>query len=67
MGAGRSLVAAAGMGLGMLEDMPDGLAGVSELPGDLPDGHAIAPSPPNRAVVVHRKHVLGLRVGDRSL
>ena len=56
-----------GMGLGMLEDLPDGLAGVSELPGDLADGHAIASRPPNRAVVVHRKHVLGLRVGDRSL
>ena len=56
-----------GRGLGMVEDMPDGLASVSELPGDLPDGHAIATSPPNRAVVVHREHVLGLRVGDRSL
>ena len=44
--------------------MPDGLACVSELPGDLPDGHAIATSPPNRAVVVHREHVLGLRVGE---
>ena len=27
-------------------------------PGDLSDGHAIAPRPPNGAVVVHRKHVL---------
>jgi hypothetical protein len=51
----------------MIEDMPDGLASVTELSGDLPDGHAIATSPPNRAVVVHREHVLGLRVGDRSL
>ena len=51
----------------MVEDMPDGLACVSELPGDLSDGHAIATSPPNRAVVVHREHVLGLREGDRSL
>ena len=56
-----------GRGLGMVEDLPDGLAGVSELSGDLPDGHAIATGPPNRAVVVHRKHVLGLRAGDRSL
>ena len=56
-----------GGGLGMAEDMPDGLACVSELPGDLPDGHPIAAGPPNRAVVVHREHVLGLRVGDRSL
>ena len=66
-GPARFLVQRLGMGLGMLEDMPDGLAGVSELPGDLADGHAIAPRPPNRAVVVHREHVLGLRVGDRSL
>ncbi len=41
------------------QDMTDGLASMSELPGDLPDGHAIAASPPNRAVVVHREHVLG--------
>lgn len=56
-----------GRGLGMAEDMPDHLASVSELSGDHPDGHAIATSPPNRAVVVHREHVLGLRPGDRSL
>jgi len=52
---------------GMVEDMPDGLASVTELPRDLADGHAIASSPPNRAIVVHREHVLGLRVGERSL
>ena len=61
LGAVRFLVSGWGCGLGMLEDMPDGLSGVSELPGDLSDGHAIASRPPNRAVVVHRKHVLGLR------
>jgi hypothetical protein len=49
---------------GMVEDMPDGFACVSELSGDLSDGHAIATSPPNRAIVIHRKHVLGLREGD---
>jgi hypothetical protein len=53
--------------LGMVEDLPDGLAGVSELSGDLPDGQTITASPPNRAIVVHREHVLGLRVRDRSL
>jgi hypothetical protein len=53
--------------LGMVEDMPDGLASVSKLAGDLPDGHAIATSPSNRAIVVHREHVLILRGGDRSL
>jgi hypothetical protein len=47
----------------MLEGVPDGLPGVSELSGDLPDGQAIAAGSPNRAVVVHREHVLGLRVG----
>ena len=49
---------------GMVEDIPDGFASVSELSGDLPDGHAIAASRPNRAIVVHREHVLGLREGD---
>jgi hypothetical protein len=51
----------------MHERMPDGFSGVSELPGDLPDGHAIAPRPPNRAVVIHGNHVLDLRAGDRSM
>ena len=32
--------------------------------GDLSDGHAIASRPSDRAVVIHRKHVLGLRVGE---
>jgi len=53
-----------GRRFGMVEDIPDGLASVSELSGDLPDGHAIATSPTNRAIVVHREHVLGLREGD---
>ena len=53
-----------GRRFGMVEDIPDGFASVSELSGDLPDGHAIAASPPNRAIVVHREHVLGLREGD---
>jgi hypothetical protein len=44
--------------------VPDGFACVSELSGDLSDGHAIATSPANRAIVIHRKHVLGLREGD---
>jgi hypothetical protein len=50
-----------GLGFSVVEDMPDGLACMSELSGDLSDGHAIASSPPNRAIVVHREHVLGLR------
>jgi hypothetical protein len=56
-----------GMGVRMLESMPDDSSGVSELSGDLSDGRAIAPRPSNRAVVVHGHHVLGLRVGDRSV
>jgi hypothetical protein len=53
-----------GMGVGMHEGMPDGPARVSELAGDLPDGQAIAMSPPNRAIVVHGHPVLALRVGE---
>jgi hypothetical protein len=52
------------MGVGMHEGMPDGPSGVSELAGDLPDGQAIAMSPPNRAIVIHGHHVLALRVGE---
>ena len=51
----------------MRQSMPDGLAGVPELLGDLPDGHAITSRPPNRAIVVHGNHVLGLRVGECSM
>jgi hypothetical protein len=50
------------MGVGMHEGMPDGPPGVSELAGDLPDGHAIAIGPPTRAIVVHGHHALALRV-----
>jgi hypothetical protein len=32
------------MGLGMTEGMPDGPARMIDLPGDLPDRHAIAPA-----------------------
>ena len=59
MGADRSLVSGSGWGSACVESMPDGLSRVSELAGDLADGHAIATRPPNGAVVVHRKHVLG--------
>lgn len=38
-----------GMGLGMLEGLSGGRSGAPELAGDLPDGHAIASRPPNRA------------------
>jgi hypothetical protein len=55
------------MGVGMHERMPDGLPGVSELAGDLPDGHAIAPGPPNRSIIIHGHHVLALRAGERSV
>jgi hypothetical protein len=47
----------------MHEGMPDGSSRVTELPGDLPDGHAIAISSPNRAIVVHGNHILALRAG----
>jgi hypothetical protein len=53
-----------GMGVGMPEGMPDGLSRVSKLAGDLPDGPAIAMSPPNRAMVVHGHHVRALRGGE---
>jgi len=48
----------------MIEGMPDGFSRVFELSGDLSDGHSIAPGPPNRAVVVHRKHFLCLRASE---
>ena len=52
-----------GRRVGIRLGMRRGLAGRSfasvEFAGDLADGHAIASSPPNRSVVVHRKHVLG--------
>ncbi len=48
----------------MVEGMPNGFSRVIELSGDLPDGHAIAPSSPNRAVVIHRKHFLCLRASE---
>ena len=46
------------VGLGMVENLPDGDSGEIEFPGDLPDGLAIAVRPPNGAVIVHRKHFL---------
>ena len=53
-----------GMGVRMREGMPDGPSGVTKLPGDLPNGHAIAISPSNRAIVVHGNHILALRAGE---
>ena len=47
-----------GIGLGLLENLPDGVARMLEFAGDLADGLAIAPRSPNGSVVVHRKHVL---------
>ena len=44
----------------------DRVARVPELAGDSLDGHPIAMGPPNGGVVVHRKHFLGLRAGERS-
>jgi hypothetical protein len=55
------------MGVGMHESMPYCSSGVSELSGDLSDGQAIAPGPPNRAVIIHGYHVLILRAGARSM
>jgi hypothetical protein len=55
------------MRFGMRQGMPDGLSRVSELPGDLSDGQTIASSPPNRTIVIHGHHVLGLRVGEGSM
>src|SRR5258708_39279979 len=49
---------------GMIESMPNGFSRVSELSGNLSDGHAIAPGPPNRAVVIHRQHFLCLRASE---
>ena len=56
-----------GMRFRMRQGMPDGRSRVSELPGDLSDGQTITPSPANRAIIIHGNHVLGLRVGDRSM
>jgi hypothetical protein len=55
------------MGLGALEGVPDGPPRMTELPGDLSDGEAIASRPPNRSVVVHGNHVLSLRAVSRSV
>ena len=57
-GANRSLVEGEGFGLGLLEDLTNGIARMPKFAGDLADGLAIAPRPPNGSVVVHRKHVL---------
>ena len=51
----------------MCESMPNDSARVSELPGDLSNGHTIAMSPPNCSVVIHGYHVLSLRAGERSM
>ena len=65
-GANRGLVA--GMGwVGVVENLPDGVARMVELAGDLADGLAIASRPPNGTVVVHRKHILALREGESFL
>ena len=47
-----------GIGLGLIENLADGVARMLEFAGDLADGLAIAPRSPNGTVVVHRKHVL---------
>src|SRR5690242_11639159 len=54
------------MGLGLLEDLADGVARMLEFAGDLADGLAIAPGSPDRTVVVHRKHVLDPAEGESS-
>jgi len=56
-----------GMRFGMRQGMADGRSRVSELAGNLPDGQTITLSPPNRAIIIHGNHVLGLRIGDRSM
>jgi len=60
----RSLPGPRSRRLGIGEDVPDGLSGMSKLSGDLSDRVTITTSPSNRTIVVHRKHVLGLRVGE---
>jgi hypothetical protein len=44
--------------LGLAQDAADLGSGVMEGAGDLADGHAIATSPADGAVIVHRKHIL---------
>ena len=56
-----------GMWVRMHEGMADSFSRVSELAGDLPDGHAIASSPPDCAMVVHGNHVLSLHAVNRSV
>ena len=55
------------MRLCIRESMPNDSSGVSKLPGDSSDGHAIAMGPPNCAIVIHGNHVLSLRAGERSM
>src|SRR5438034_8633982 len=54
------------MGLGLLEDLADGVARMPEFAGDLADGLAIAPGSSYGTVVVHRKHVLDPPEGESS-
>ena len=57
-GANRSLVEGRGLGSACLRILRMVFRECSEFAGDLADGLAIAPRPPNGTVVVHRKHVL---------
>ena len=42
-----------GMGFGLHQGMPDGFSRVTEVAGDLSDGQAITPGPPNRSIIIH--------------
>ena len=55
---GRAAISDRRAGLRMLESLANGVAGMIEIPGDLPDGFSIAARPSNGAVIVHREHFL---------
>src|SRR5208337_91051 len=63
-GSGSLPLAGNGIGLRMLQDLPDRVSRVFKFEGDSLDGHPIPMSPPNGTAIVHRKHSLDLRASE---
>ena len=63
-GSGSIPLPGSGIGLRMLQDLPDRVSRVFKFEGNSLDGHTIPMSPPNGTVIVHRKHSLGLRASE---
>jgi hypothetical protein len=53
-----------GTSMSLLEDLSDRVSRVSELANTLLDRHPIAMGAPDGTVIIHRKHVLGLRANE---